>query len=74
MKHYELLLKEARNNGTYKLYLNTVDGLKAFYENDLETAKAIFTDMKAKNIPGDLYAPLFKDYLKRIEEAEKATE
>ncbi len=74
MKHYDLLLKEARNNGTYKLYINTVDGLKAFYENDLDTAKTIFTEMKAKNIPGDLYAPLFKDYLKRIEEAEKTTE
>ena len=74
MNHYDILLREARNNGTYKLYINTVDGLKAFYENDLATAKTIFTEMKAKNIPGDLYAPLFKDYLKRIEEAEKATE
>lgn len=72
MNHYDILLREARNNGTYKLYINTVDGLKAFYENDLATAKTIFTEMKAKNIPGDLYAPLFKDYIKRIEEMQKS--
>lgn len=68
MENYEVLLREARNNGTYKLYINTLDGLKAFYQNDLDEAKAIFLEMKRKNIPGDLYAPLYKDYLNRIEE------
>lgn len=66
------LLKEADANGTYKLYINTLKGLKAFYENDLPEARAIFLEMSHKNIPGDLYAPLYKDYLKRINDAEKA--
>lgn len=66
------LLKEADANGTYKLYINTLKGLKAFYENDLPEARAIFLKMSRKNIPGDLYAPLYKDYLKRINDAEKA--
>lgn len=66
------LLKEADANGTYKLYINTLKGLKTFYENDLPEARAIFLEMSRKNIPGDLYAPLYKDYLKRINDAEKA--
>lgn len=65
------LLKEAENNGTYKLYINTLKGLKAFYHRDYAKAKEIFTEMARKKVPGDLYAPLFKDYLKRIEAAEK---
>ncbi|MBR5329693.1 MAG: hypothetical protein IKV45_05750 [Firmicutes bacterium] len=60
------LLKEAENNGTYKLYIDTLKGLKAFYQNDLDEAKAIFLELRRKNIPGDLYNPLYKDYLERI--------
>lgn len=66
------LLKEAEANGTYKLYINTLKGLKAFYENNLPEARATFSEMHRKNIPGDLYDPLYKDYLKRIDNAEKA--
>ena len=72
MEIEENILKEAENNGTYKLYINTLKGLKAFYTKDYAEAKAIFLELKRKNIPGDLYAPLFKDYLNRIKEIETA--
>lgn len=68
------LLKEADANGTYKLYINTLKGLRAFYENDLAEARAVFLEMSRKNIPGDLYAPLYKDYLQRIESREREAE
>ena len=67
MEIEQVLLKEAENNGTYKVYINTLKGLKAFYRNDLDEARAIFLEMRRKNIPGDLYTPLYKDYLNRIE-------
>lgn len=68
------LLKEAEENGTYKLYINTLKGLKAFYQNDLEEARAIFLELRRKNIPGDLYNPLYKDYLERIREMQNPKE
>ena len=72
MEIEQVLLKEAENNGTYKLYINTLKGLKAFYQNDLDEARAIFLELRRKNIPGDLYTPLYKDYLKRIDEMQKS--
>ena len=72
MEIEESILKEAENNGTYKLYINTLKGLKAFYTEDYAEAKAIFLELRRKNIPGDLYTPLFKDYLNRIKEIESA--
>ncbi|MBQ6810565.1 MAG: hypothetical protein IJO94_04075 [Firmicutes bacterium] len=72
MEIEQVLLKEAENNGTYKLYINTLKGLKAFYRNDLDEARAIFLELRRKNIPGDLYTPLYKDYLKRIDEMQKS--
>ncbi|MBQ4091834.1 MAG: hypothetical protein IJC82_00770 [Firmicutes bacterium] len=72
MEIEQVLLREAENNGTYKLYINTLKGLKAFYRNDLDEARAIFLEMRRKNIPGDLYTPLYKDYLKRIDEMQKS--
>lgn len=62
----EVLFKEAENNGTYKLYIDTLKGLKAFYAEDYAEAKAIFLELRRKDIPGDFYTPLFKDYLNRI--------
>ena len=72
MEIEQVLLREAENNGTYKLYINTLKGLKAFYRNDLDEARAIFLELRRKNIPGDLYTPLYKDYLKRIDEMQKS--
>lgn len=67
MEIEEPLFIEAEANGTYKLYINTLKALKAFYTKDYEESKELFTELKEKNIPGDLYHPLFCDYLNRIE-------
>ncbi len=61
------LLKEAEANGSYELYINSVRGLEAFYSGDTEKSRAIFEDLQSKNIAGDLYPNLFKDYLKKID-------
>ena len=64
------LLTEAEANGTYALYIDSVRGLEAFYRGDYTKSRALFSELKAKNVPGDLYAPLFESYLAKIDEAE----
>ena len=64
------LLTEAEANGTYALYIDSVRGLEAFYRGDYTKSRALFSELKAKNVPGDLYGPLFESYLAKIDEAE----
>lgn len=71
MEYNAPLLAEAEANGTYALYINSVKALKAFYTNHLDESRKLFSELKEKNIPGDLYDPMCVDYLNRIEEAKK---
>ena len=64
------LLTEAEANGTYALYIDSVRGLEAFYRGDYTKSRALFSELKAKNVPGDLSAPRFESYLAKIAEAE----
>lgn len=67
----EPILKEAENNGTYKMYISTLKGLKAFHTGHLQESKDQFIKLKNMKIAGDFYPPLFNDYLKRIEKEQK---
>lgn len=69
MEIEEVLFHEAEANGTYTLYINTLKALKAFYREDYGQSKQLFTDLDAKNINDNFYAPLFRRYLKKIEAA-----
>lgn len=71
MEIEEPILKEAQNNGTYKMYIGTLQGIKAFHTGHFEESKEQFTKLKNMKIAGDFYPPLFNDYLKRIEKEQK---
>lgn len=71
MEIEEPILKEAENNGTYKMYIGTLKGLKSFHTGHLEESKETFTKLKNMKIAGDFYPPLFENYLKRIEKEQQ---
>lgn len=71
MEKEKPILTEAEANGTYSLYTDTLKALKTFYHKQYGESKELFESLAAKEIPGDLYAPLFADYLNRIAEAEE---
>ena len=66
------IISEARANGTYSLYLETVDALDAFYRRKYDEAEELFNKLEARGMTDDMYAPIFAEYLEMIKDQKEA--